>query len=593
MKTWRGPLANIGIPSADRRVFSAGALSHRPMPLPLLWQEKTGQSHGGAVIVARILVGFEEDHQFSAGGDWLPVDKFSYVEQAQELVRLGVVGPSVDLEPDFTVSVDTSNPESPFLNFTKATIMGATLVPMAAFGAPRLVFEESEDTRVPLAALSDALLASTAKAQPDIVEWASAVDLSDYPFWDREDIANFAVNGSSWRSMPIAGREDQFDADDAYLRISNWANGNRSAMEKAYLYSNPQVGGVVKEAFKMPLGDIYNGKMTLVYHAVYAAAALLEGAHGGLPNISDQEKASARRIITDIYKKMADHYNDPQIVAPWDQEEKSRQSATRRAMTASNAPVKPPKAWFEDPKFTGKSRIQVTEDGRVFGHAAAWDECHTGMDGVCITVPKTRTNYQYFTLGEVITLEGETLDVGTVTMGTGHAAAEWGASRSLAHYDDTGTQVAVVRAGEDKFGIWVAGALVPGLADERVAELRRSPLSGDWRRLRGNLEMIRVLAVNSPGFAILRQENARPLSLVAAGIVSPMDSIVAPESTPLAVGEDPEPQDRFGLDDVAMAAARMVESRQDRRERLEILLATQQMERGSRLDALQKIEATA
>jgi hypothetical protein len=68
---------------------------------------------------------------------------------------------------------------------------------------------------------------------------------------------------------------------------------------------------------------------------------------------------------------------------------------------------------------------------------------------------------------------------------------------------------------------------------------------------------------------------------------------VAPESTPLAIGEDPEPQDRFGLDDVAMAAARMVESRQDRRERLEILLATQQMERGSRLDALQKIEATA
>jgi hypothetical protein len=361
-------------------------------------------------------------------------------------------------------------------------------------------------------------------------------------------------------------------------------------MEKAYLYTNPNIGGVVKEAFKMPLGDIYGGKLTLVYHAVYAAAALLEGAHGGLPKISDQEKAAARNVITNIYQKLADEFNDPQIKAPWDQTDPARQSATRRAMTASSAPVKPPKAWFEDPQLTAKSRIQVTEDGRVFGHAAAWDECHTGFDGVCVTVPRSQTNYQYFTLGELVTAEGDTIDVGTVTMGTGHANSEWNATRSLAHYDDTGTQVAVVRAGEDRFGVWVAGALVPGLSDERVAELRRSPLSGDWRRLRGNLEMIRVLAVNSPGFAILRTEKSKPLSLVAAGIVSPMDSVIAPESTPLAVGEESETKDRFGLDQVALAAAEMVEVRRERRERLETLLAVQQMERGSRLDRLTRIE---
>jgi hypothetical protein len=585
MKTWHGPLANIGIPSGDRRVFTAGALTHRPMPLPLLWQEKTGQGHGGAVIVGRILFGSENEHEFLAGGDWLPDDKFPYVSQAQELVKMSVVGPSVDLEPDLTVSLDTTDPERALLNFTQATMMGATLVPMAAFGAPRLRFHTTPDEFPDMN-----LVASAARNQGDIVQWAEAVDLSGYPMWDREDLGSFTINGSSWRSLPIAGRQDDFDADDAFLRISAWANGNRAAMEKAYLYTNPNIAGVVKEAFKMPLGDIYSGKLTMVYHAVYAAAALLEGAHGGLPKITDQEKASARRIITDIYKKMADHFNDPQIVAPWDQQERSRQSATRRAMTASSAPVKPPKTWFEDPKFNQKTRIQVTEDGRVFGHVAAWGECHTAFGGECVVVPRSKTGYQYFTLGELVTAEGETIDVGTITMGTGHADSEWGASRSLAHYDNTGSQVAVVRAGEDQFGVWVAGSLVPGLSDERVAELRRSPLSGDWRRLRGNLEMIRVLAVNSPGFPILKTDNARPLSLVAAGIVSPMDSVVAPQSTPLVVDETIESTNPLDIQNVAMAAADMIEERRIRRERLETLLAVEQMQRGNRLDQLGKIE---
>ena len=43
-------------------------------------------------------------------------------------------------------------------------------------------------------------------------------------------------------------------------------------------------------------------------------------------------------------------------------------------------------------------------------------------------------------------------------------------------------------------------ALRPGLSDEQVRTLRASPLSGDWRYIDGQLELVGALAVNLPGF---------------------------------------------------------------------------------------------
>src|SRR5687767_10030366 len=146
-KIWAGPLAYFSIPTGDRRIFTPGALTSRAMPLPLLWQERTGNGHGGSVVVGRIMLAREEGELFFAGGDWLPADKFPYVEQAQQLVSSRIIGPSVDLEPDVTVALDmTLDPERPMLNYTKAIMMGATLVPMAAFGGPRLeMYDIDED----------------------------------------------------------------------------------------------------------------------------------------------------------------------------------------------------------------------------------------------------------------------------------------------------------------------------------------------------------------------------------------------------------------------------------------------------------------
>lgn len=185
------------------------------------------------------------------------------------------------------------------------------------------------------------------------------------------------------------------------------------------------------------------------------------------------------------------------------------------ALVAAAAPLAPPREWFADPQLAGPTPITITDDGRVYGHLATWDVCHIaspqGAD-VCVVAPRSQMGYARFHTGSLLTDDGETIGVGRITMGTGHAGPGLRAAAAAEHYDNTGTAVADVRAGEDAHGIWVAGALRPDVTPEQVRALRSSPLSGDWRRVDGNLELHAALAVNVPGFPI-----PRPAGLVASG----------------------------------------------------------------------------
>jgi 2'-5' RNA ligase len=183
----------------------------------------------------------------------------------------------------------------------------------------------------------------------------------------------------------------------------------------------------------------------------------------------------------------------------------------------------PPGEWFEEPRLSAPTPLTITDDGHVFGHAALWDTCHTSFADACTTPPR-EGQHVYYRLGEVVTAEGARVAVGSLTLGTGHAPT-FGIDprRAAEHYDNTGTCVADVASGEDEHGIWVSGALRSGLTPSRVQELRGAKLSGDWRRIGGEMRLIALLAVNTPGFGVprLRTEmsGGRQLSLVAAGIM--------------------------------------------------------------------------
>ena len=50
----------------------------------------------------------------------------------------------------------------------------------------------------------------------------------------------------------------------------------------------------------------------------------------------------------------------------------------------------------------------------------------------------------------------------------------------------------------------MAGWLLPGASEEALDVFRSSPVSGDWRRVGGALELIGVCSVNTPGFPVRR-----------------------------------------------------------------------------------------
>ena len=190
-----------------------------------------------------------------------------------------------------------------------------------------------------------------------------------------------------------------------------------------------------------------------------------------------------------------------------------------KALTASAIPVKPPAEWFANPGLKSVSPLTITADGQVFGHIAAWHTSHIGMAG-SVKPPKSRSNYAFFKTGVVETAHGDFVDVGQITLSGGHADLSATAASAVEHYDNTMSAIMDVNAGEDRHGIWVAGALRPSVTPEQIRVIRASAVSGDWRPINGRLELVAVCAVNCPGFPIPRTlvSSGATVSLVAAGI---------------------------------------------------------------------------
>jgi len=663
---WAGPLAPIGRLTDEprrKRVFEHGALRHRMLPLPLDWREYAIQAHEGALTVGRILgISYGPDHtgrDYAWGwGDFLDEAIIPQAKKARYLVEMGIAGTSID--PGGPVAA-TMDPLSKIEHMMEFTIGGATLVSVPAFDAMRLCLMNEEG-----------------EYPDDDEDMVMGLEGPEEDCGCGQEALVAAVNSSGWKGLPLAPRDAIFDNDDAVKRIAAWARvGPEGAdverLKRAFIFYDPTLPATDPTSYRMPVGDVINGKLTLIYHAIYAAAALLSGAHGGLPNVPDADKADARNVISEIYPIMAEEFNDSSIRAPWD---RSAQEGIQAAMTTAvkepygdvkyadpgyrdnkkrypidtpdhiraawayinvpkNAaeytdeqlelikgrikaaakkagiqiaedaamkmkagdqyaisddgyPLTPPGEWFEDPHLEGKTPLTVDAEGRVFGHLAAWGECHRDVTmRECVLAPKSPLGYAPFHLGTVLTAEGDTIRTGKIVTDTRHADIRLGYAAAALHYDNTGDEVAVIRAGEDEFGIWVAGAVVPEATPHKVAKLRRSPLSGDWRREQGNLELTAALAVNVPAFPVYAMENEERLALVAAGTV-------IPEGVPMG------PPTGIDISMIASAVREQLdlnEAQQERAQRLADIIEDEQIfaqrERRRRLEHIFAMDPTA
>lgn len=284
---WRGPLAPIGKPTGDGRLFPKGTITQQTFPQPLGWQEKSTMGHDGAITVGVIEHAEEgmwngEPH-IVAHGYFLNPDIIPEVTKAVHQIEHGVAGPSVDLD-SFAASLSTQENGKKLATVKEGRQRSATLVRIPAFADLRLQLEHPQG-------VDTAIVASG---------------------------ATFAVNPASWKGAPIAPRNALFDADDAVKRIQDWAAGDAEKMASAFLWINSENEPLLgREGYRLPWGDIVDGELHLIYHAAYAAAALLEGAHGGLPNIPDAEKNKLRDVLTEIYDRLSTHFDDPSLRPSW------------------------------------------------------------------------------------------------------------------------------------------------------------------------------------------------------------------------------------------------------------------------------------
>lgn len=215
--------------------------------------------------------------------------------------------------------------------------------------------------------------------------------------------------------------------------------------------------------------------------------------------------------------------------------EASSDDAVLRTLLAGGFPVAPPDSWFANPGLKGPTPMVVEDSGQVRGHIATWDSIHIGMAGA-VRAPKSRSGYAYFQTGTIKTDTGKLVNIGQLTLAGGHASLQADAQSAVQHYDDTNSAVADVSVGEDQYGIWAAGALRPSVTPEQLRTFRASPLSGDWRPINGNLELVAACAVNVPGFPIARARVASGSvqALVAAG-AGPLAVIAAAQQTDTAI----------------------------------------------------------
>jgi hypothetical protein len=538
---WRGRLAPLDSFSGDRRMIVSppgGELRTRPYPMLLLYQPTLEDEHRGSYAVGKITRAWIEGGFLWGEGTFDLADPQA-ADVAAKLGR-GMAG---------WVSVDLDDTTFETLCYQDGQPVDCeTAIEEMDLGDGWVVFEVPEGLVMVDAAVDWRLMTATLVTQPAFPEAKiePVYDMpQDMPTNGSQPVgAGTAPVAASVRStsvvtahygavgdagLPWAARDHAWDSAAAAQRVADWAKDGSGTIDptkysRAFLWRDPGKPPTNTNAYKLGFADIVDGQLRAVLRGVFAAAAAR-----GRTSIPDSEMSGVKAKLTALYWAAAREFNDPNITPPW--EDSSANSlapaaggtiTTRpvAAVVAGGGPAAPPAGWFHDPKLTEPTPLTITDDGRVYGHLATWGTCHIGITGRCVTPPHSGSGYSLFRTGLVRTAEGTDVPVGTIVAGTTHADLTAGLADTMSHYAHTGSAVATVTAGEDEYGIWVAGSLLPGLTDEQEALLRRSPLSGDWRTVGGQLELVAALAVNVPGFPIPRSrtgDEGRPLSMVAAG----------------------------------------------------------------------------
>lgn len=509
---WRGPLAVEGKVTGDGREFAPEALTWDELPLPLRWNKE--DSHGGEPHTVAVNVGRIDkvwrDGDLIMGEGVLDLSDEDGRRVHAKIEGQFLRGVSIDADSIADADVELVWPED--INEGMADDDEDDLFEMLFAQPEKTVFHAG---RIRAATLVD--IPAFAEAYVALLDEAGAVVAGGQPVGEAAFLERFGAVGAH----DTATSEEDWDgpaneerlpspmavatARDAYAWIDDDRIEDDELVKDAARFIHHEVSA-----------DGSPGAANLT--ACSTGIGILNGGRGGTTIPSGD--------VQGVYDHLAAHLRDADREPP-------PLEAAEDTVTAAAGVWQPPVAWFTDPKLSLPTPVTITDEGRIYGHAAQWGSCHIGQEGTCIQPPREQHHDHYMT-GEVVCADGARVAVGQITVGTGHAPLHYGASPAAEHYDNTGAAVADVAVGNDQYGIWVAGAVRPGADPLKVYELQAAgQVSGDWRRIGGQLRLVGLLAVNVPGFPVpkmrARVASGQPQALVAAGRPSVAYGMSQPE----------------------------------------------------------------
>lgn len=496
---WEGVLAVEGITTGDGREFAPDALTWAELPVPLRWNIE--DSHGGdphtvAVNVGRIDRIWRDGNRIMGAGVLDLGD--DHGRRAYDKIRGGFLrGVSIDADSIADADIELVWPED--ANEGMADDEG-DLFEMLFAQPEKTIFHSG---RIRAATLVD--IPAFAEAYVALLDDQGAVVAGGQPVGEEALARKFGAVGSH----NTATSDGDWDGPANEARLPSPMTVATARNAYAWIDDGRvEDGELVKDAGRFIHHEVgadgRPGAANLT--ACSTGIGILNGGRGGTTIPAADRQG--------VYDHLAAHLRDA------DREPPPLQAQVKDAVTAA-AVWQPPAEWFADPKLSLPTPITITDDGRIYGHAAQWGSCHIGQEGACIQPPR-EAEHPYYRTGEVVCADGTRVAVGQITVGTGHAPLHLGASPAAEHYDNTGSAVADVAVGNDAHGIWVAGCVRPGADPLKVYELQAAgQVSGDWRRIGGQLRLVGLLAVNVPGFPVpkmrARVASGQPQALVAAG----------------------------------------------------------------------------
>lgn len=149
----------------------------------------------------------------------------------------------------------------------------------------------------------------------EIVKQLGLVQRADSGVFAPDDDVKTVV---PFQNFPLAERDRRFDRRGMEQRVRAWADAEdepNDKYSKAFLWFDTETRDTFG-AYKLPIADIVGDEIRAIPRAIFTAAAVIQGARGGV-DIPDADVAKVKSHIDKYYAKMRREWDDETIIAPW------------------------------------------------------------------------------------------------------------------------------------------------------------------------------------------------------------------------------------------------------------------------------------